>query len=214
MARSYVYKPSAMPTHKPSSATPSPHQTPPSIVYQVYHLTSVRYSLGTTYINQKELHKIQGRAVSTFLATSGYNRHMKRELVFAPREHGGIGMVALLLLQGQQGIKLLHRHLLHQTEIGQQLRIDIAWIQQEAGTHLPTYTSRWVLGILVYDSGLNLWRPKSNSLESVDHSKHTEQPTPTSWISFEPMAPMSQIFANSTVAACTSKSVAYQTSPT
>ena len=108
-----------------------------TVAYRVYHLTSVGYSLGTTYISLKDLTKVQGRAVSAFLATSGFNRNMKRELVFAPRNHGGIGKIPLMLLQGQHGLQLMRRHLLHQTEPGLQIKIDLAWIQQEAGTSTP-----------------------------------------------------------------------------
>jgi hypothetical protein len=62
-----------------------------------------------------------------------------------------------MLLQGQQCIKILHRHILHQTKIGLQIRINLAWIQQEAGTAHPTLENThleldcvkdgWVLGI-------------------------------------------------------------------
>jgi hypothetical protein len=108
--------------------------TDASIAYRVFHLTSVGYSLGTTYIKQKEFEKLQGKAVSTFLAASGYNRHFPRALVFTPKAHGGLGFVHLDLLQGQQSIKLLLRYTLHRTAIGKQIFIDLAWIQQEAGT--------------------------------------------------------------------------------
>ena len=128
-----------------------------AVAYRVYHLTSIGYSLGTTYISLKDLDKLQGRAISAFLATSGYNRNMKRELVFSPRNHGGLSMIPLLLLQGQQGINLLRRHLLHHTELGLQIKIDIEWIQLEAGTYtpilentqedLPYIADGWILGI-------------------------------------------------------------------
>jgi hypothetical protein len=128
-----------------------------TIAYRVYHLTSIGYSLSTTYITNKALTKIQGRAVSAFLATSGFNRNMDRRLVFSPRNHGGIGMVPLYLLQGQQCLKLFRRHLLHQTELGRQILIDLAWIQQEAGSALPILehthinldyiADGWILGI-------------------------------------------------------------------
>ena len=127
------------------------------IAYRVYHLTSIGYSLSTTYIAEADLKKVQGRAISAFLATSGFNRNMERRLVFSPRNHGGIGMVPLILLQGQQGIKMLRRHILHQTELGRQILIDLAWIQQEAGTSQPILENThidldyiedgWILGI-------------------------------------------------------------------
>jgi hypothetical protein len=100
----------------------------------VFHLTGVGYSLGTTYTQQQEFEKMQGKVVSAFLAASGYNIHFPRALVFTPKEHGGLGFVHLHLLQGQQSIKLLLLHTVHRTAIGKQIYIDLAWIQQEAGT--------------------------------------------------------------------------------
>ena len=123
--------------HAKAILSNSVSSTDSAIAYRVYHLTSIGYSLSTTYLHAKALQKIQGPAVSAFLATSGFNRNMKRALVFTPRHHGGIGMVPLLLLQGQKCITLLRRHTLHRTELGKQIRIDLAWIQQEAGTAHP-----------------------------------------------------------------------------
>ena len=71
-----------------------------AIAYRVYNPTSIRCSLSKTYLQAKALYKIQGPAVIASLATSGFNRSVKQELVFLPRHHGGIGMVPLLLLQG------------------------------------------------------------------------------------------------------------------
>jgi hypothetical protein len=117
----------------------------------------VGYSLGTTYIRKAEFHSIQSPTISAFLAASGYNRHFPRALVFAPRSKGGLGYVHLYLLQGQQCIRLLLRHILHQTELGKQIRIDLAWIQLEAGVSTAILTNTqndldyvqdgWVLGI-------------------------------------------------------------------
>jgi hypothetical protein len=94
-------------THANMILTNSVTASDSTVAYRVYHLTSIGYSLGTTYITRKDFTKIQGRAVSAFLATRGYNRNMKRAIVFSPRAHGGIGMTELTLLQGQKGINLL-----------------------------------------------------------------------------------------------------------
>jgi hypothetical protein len=63
----------------------------------------------------------------------------------------------LYLLQGHQCIRLLLRPILHQTELGKQIQIDLAWIQLEAGisaailtntqTDLDYVQDGWVLGI-------------------------------------------------------------------
>jgi hypothetical protein len=78
-------------------------------------------------------------------------------VVFAPRSHGGLDFVHLYLLQGQKGIRNLLRHIRHDTELGRQMRIDLAWVQLEAGTaeaileqtqtNLDYIQDGWVLGI-------------------------------------------------------------------
>jgi hypothetical protein len=111
------------------------------LAYHVYHLTSIGYSLAVTYITEHEFNtNIQGRAVSAFLAASGYNRHFPRAIAFSPKMHGGIGFIPLYLLQGQQSLRTLQRHILHQTALGKHIIMDLAWIQQEAGTS-QTYLS-------------------------------------------------------------------------
>jgi hypothetical protein len=120
-------------------------------------MTSVGCSLGTTYIAKTQFATIQGKAVSAFLAASGYNRHFPRALIFSSRSHGGLEFVHLYLQQGKQSLKLLLRHLLHNTELGKQIQIDIAWIQLEAGISHPILENTqldldylqdgWVIGI-------------------------------------------------------------------
>jgi hypothetical protein len=127
--------------HAKAMLSNSVSSTDSTIACRVHHLPRIGYSLSTTYITAKDFSRIQGTAVSAFLATSGYNRNMKRALAFAPRNHGGIGMIPLILLQGQKCINILRRHILHRTALGMQIRINIAWIQQEAGTLTPILES-------------------------------------------------------------------------
>jgi hypothetical protein len=87
--------------------------------HAVYHLTSVGYSLAVTYITEHDFNTtIQGQSVSAFLATSGYNQHFPQAIAFPPKIHGGIGFIPLYLLQGQQSLRTLLRHTLHQTALG------------------------------------------------------------------------------------------------
>ena len=187
------------------------------IAYRVYHLTSIGYSLSTTYIAEADLKTVQGRAISAFLATSGFNRNMERRLVFSPRNHGGIGMVPLILLQGQQGIK--RRHILHQTELGREIVIDLAWIQQEAGTSQPILENThidldyiedgWILGIRRF---LQL---VSAAIKLINNPllRHTAMATPISWTHSENTPSPLLSFAHSIDADCTFKSIEYLISP-
>jgi hypothetical protein len=127
------------------------------IAYRVHHLTSIAHSLGVTCISTEQCNKIQGRAVSTFLATSGYNRHFPHAIAFSPKSQSGVGMVPFYLLQGQQGLRMLLHHTLHDTELGRQIRIDLAWVQLEGGTIHPALENTqenlecmqdgWIMGI-------------------------------------------------------------------
>jgi hypothetical protein len=58
-------------THAKAILSNGVTQSDAPIAYQVYHLTSSGYSLGTTYIQKHQFEKMQGRVVSAFLATSG-----------------------------------------------------------------------------------------------------------------------------------------------
>jgi hypothetical protein len=95
-------------THAKTILSNGVTQSDAPIAYRVYHLTSVGYSLGTTYIQKQQFETMQGRVVSAFLATSGYNRHFPRAIVFAPRAYGGLDFTHLYLLQGQQCVRLLY----------------------------------------------------------------------------------------------------------
>jgi hypothetical protein len=127
------------------------------IACRACHFTSIDCSLGVTCITAAQCDKIQCRAASAFLATGGCNRHFPHASVFAPKSHSGVGMVPFYLLQGQQCLRLLLRHMLDDTELGRQIRIDSAWMQLEAGTHARIFENTdensdciedgWVMGI-------------------------------------------------------------------
>jgi hypothetical protein len=97
--------------------------------HQVYHLTSINYSLSVTYLTSKQCQCMQEYAVSAFLATHGYNCHFPWALMFAHKSHSGVGIVPFYLLQGQQCLCMLLWHTLYQTELGRQINIDLAWVQ-------------------------------------------------------------------------------------
>jgi hypothetical protein len=53
------------------------------------------------------MEKIQAKATVAFLSAQGFNRHMPREVVFAPTRYQGIGMHHLYDLQGTDRMRLL-----------------------------------------------------------------------------------------------------------
>ena len=74
-------------------------------------------------------------------------------------------MVLFYLLQGQQCIRMLMPHTIHDTEIGRQIQIDLSWVQLETGTSTPVlenthsnldYVQRdWLIGIRRFLSTVN-----------------------------------------------------------
>jgi hypothetical protein len=63
--------------------------------YTTVFAPSVKYVLPVTSISPTKLHTIQSRSVSSVLSRLGYNRHMPRQVVFASKLYGGIGLLNL-----------------------------------------------------------------------------------------------------------------------
>jgi hypothetical protein len=81
------------------------------LAYAVFYIPAMRYSLNITSINQIDMETIQAKAMTAFLSAQGFNRHMPREVVFAPQLYQGIGLRHLYDLQGSDGTRLLLQEL-------------------------------------------------------------------------------------------------------
>jgi hypothetical protein len=94
----------------------------------------MRYSLNITSINQIDMESIQAKATIAFLAAQGFNRHMPREVVYAPTRFQGVGMRQLFDLQGSDSTRLLIQELNNEESTTQHMLIAlINAIQLEAG---------------------------------------------------------------------------------
>jgi ribonuclease HI len=82
-------------------------KTEAKMAYEAFYLPAMRYSLSTTSINQIDFESIQSKATLALLAVMGYNRHMPREVVFAPKTFQGLGLKHLYDLQGCDAVRLL-----------------------------------------------------------------------------------------------------------
>lgn len=57
--------------------------------YTGYYLPSVTYPLTCSHFTSNQLESVQKKALCILLAQCGYNRNMKRAVVFGPQEYGG-----------------------------------------------------------------------------------------------------------------------------
>jgi hypothetical protein len=108
------------------------------IAYEDFYLPAVRYSLNITAINQMDLETIQSKATLAFLAKQGFNRHMPREIVFAPTLYQGLGFRHLYDLQGSDSTRLLLQEINQENSMTQKMLLALLdTIQQEAGIGTP-----------------------------------------------------------------------------
>jgi ribonuclease HI len=108
------------------------------LAYEAFYIPAVRYSLNITSINQMDMESIQSKAVLAFLAAQGFNRHMPREVVFAPTLFQGLGMRHMYDMQGADSTRLLLQELNQEGSMTQKMLISLLdTIQLEAGIGKP-----------------------------------------------------------------------------
>jgi hypothetical protein len=108
------------------------------LAYAVFYIPAMQYSLNITAINQIDMETIQAKATTAFLAAQGFNRHMPREVVYAPARYQGIGMQHLYDLQGSNGTRLFLQELNQFNSNTQHMLIAVLdAIQLEAGIRTP-----------------------------------------------------------------------------
>jgi hypothetical protein len=114
------------------------NQTDARLAYEVFYIPAMRYSLQITSINQVNMESIQSKATTAFLSAQGFNRHMPREVVFAPIIYQGLGLRHLYDLQGSDGTRLLLQELNAEESTTQKMILTLLeTIQQEAGIGQP-----------------------------------------------------------------------------
>jgi hypothetical protein len=108
------------------------------LAYEAFYIPAVRYSLNITAINQMDMETIQSKAVMSFLSAQGHNRHMPREVVFAPTIYQGLGFRHMYDLQGTDSTRLLLQELNQEDSTTQKMLLaTLDTIQLEAGIGTP-----------------------------------------------------------------------------
>lgn len=94
---------------------------------------AVQYALTSSYIPLKALDAVQAKATRRFLTGMGYNPNMPREVVFTPKQAGGMGLQRLNTTQGTINKIPLLKHTRANPAEGKLFRIAVDWLQRLAG---------------------------------------------------------------------------------
>lgn len=145
--------------------------------YFGYYLpSSVTYPLSSSHFTSTQLDSIQKKALSILLAHCGYNRNMKRAVVFGPLEFGGgAGFLRLYDHQGIGQVTSFIRNWRKGTVAGQLLRVLIAWcnfsvgmgslvVVSDAHTPLPHLEYMWIGSLRIYLASVRAWLETDETL--------------------------------------------------
>ena len=135
--------------------------------YYAYYLPSVTYPLSSSHFTSIQLDSVQKKALCILLARCGYNRNMKRAVVFGPTTYGGAGFLRLYDHRGIGQITSFLRHWRKGTVLGQLLRTLITWCNYSVGMStsvvtdvhisLPHLESQWIGSLRSYLASVDAW---------------------------------------------------------
>jgi len=100
-------------------------------------LPKVTYPFMLTRFSKKQLHRLAIILDNVMLPKLGINRKMKRAVVYAPLELGGIGYPYIGTIQDQKGIGHFVKHLQWGQEIGTEMRALLSHAQVSSGLVTP-----------------------------------------------------------------------------
>jgi hypothetical protein len=126
--------------------------------YQSIFNKSVGYTLPQSTITSTQLQTLQQKVLPRIFSKCGYNRNTSRAILFGPALLGGAGFEQLHLIAHSGRLQHFIRFWRTPTsDIGQTLRIAVAWEQMIAGTSwsifsrhdlsIPYLESKWILQI-------------------------------------------------------------------
>jgi exonuclease III len=105
--------------------------------YHAIYLPRMTYVLPTCYLSEKQLRKIEQRAISATLCKGGFVSTFPRRVVFGPQRFGGIAMRPLTIEQLIQQVQMVLKHLRCPGECHALLRIMLSWAQLGTGMGFP-----------------------------------------------------------------------------
>ena len=104
--------------------------------WNTMYIPGVTYPSVATYL-ERELVKIENKAIMVFLPKMRYNRTTARAVVYGPEDHGGIGIKSLYAEQSIAQITAMIQHTRLYSPLGQTIRINLDWVQIIAGIQRP-----------------------------------------------------------------------------
>jgi ribonuclease HI len=128
--------------------------------YYACYLPGISYPLANSHFTERELATVQRKAMTRIIPKCGYNRNMKKEILFGPLKYGGANFRHLYDQQGLGQITLFLSHWRQNTETGKLLKTAVAWAQYATGMgtpifdhttrHIPHLESKWIASLRVY----------------------------------------------------------------
>ena len=108
--------------------------------YFTTYLPSLGHTLPMNHFTRNQLQNIQRKALSGIIARSGYNRNTHRAIIFGSTTYGGANFRHLYSIQGAGQVQMFLKYWrTPNTQIGQLLRICVAWFQLSAGVSYPVF---------------------------------------------------------------------------
>ena len=107
-------------------------------IYEGVWRPKVEYTLGQTYLTDKQVNKIESASLPKIIAKCGYNRTMARAIRGSPKELGGVGFT--VLINSVEASRIQHFLKNWRTpweDIGKTLRVALVWTQYCAGVPYP-----------------------------------------------------------------------------
>jgi hypothetical protein len=93
--------------------------------WNAIYIPGVTYPSVATYLEEKELVKIENKAIMVFLPKMGYNRTTARAIVYGPAEQRGIGIKSLYAEQSIAQITALMQHTRLYSPLGRSIRVNL-----------------------------------------------------------------------------------------
>ena len=139
--------------------------------YYACYLPAVVYPLPCSSLSPRQLDTIQKKAMKIIVARCGFNRNMKKEILYGPLELGGASFRHLSIEEGVgQATTFIRNWRRPKSTAGKLLRIAVSWFQQQAGISapflsevhrpLPQLESKWLSSLRAFlatiDASLSL----------------------------------------------------------
>jgi hypothetical protein len=108
-----------------------------TMLYAFYFVPSIGYGLAVGILTLLQAAKIQSKPLQILLPKMGYNQKTAGEIVFGPKNMGGVGLRHIYAEQGTQKAQMIIQQLRMQRPLGKLLTIQLRWAQRVAGTQEP-----------------------------------------------------------------------------